>query len=81
MRGIEGRLDQAHDVSVPIASVPEVIAEGIAYLGAIPRIRPVPSSHLGDSSIHFNFSQPVGADKAAYITAVGTRAQPGWSTR
>ncbi len=57
-----------HDVSVPIASVPAVIAEGIrAAEDFIPGIRPVPFGHLGDGNIHFNFTQPVGADKAEYI--------------
>jgi len=67
VQGIEGGSIK-HDVSVPIASVPEVIAEGIRVAEAlIPGIRPVPFGHLGDGNIHFNFSQPVGADKAAYI--------------
>ena len=57
-----------HDVSVPIAAVPAVLAEGIAAAEAlIPGIRPVPFGHLGDGNLHFNFSQPVGADKAAYL--------------
>jgi FAD/FMN-containing dehydrogenase len=57
-----------HDVSVPIAAVPQVIAEGIAAAErVVPGIRPVPFGHLGDGNIHFNFSQPVGADKDAYL--------------
>jgi D-lactate dehydrogenase (cytochrome) len=27
----------------------------------------VPFGHLGDGNIHFNITQPVGADKAAYL--------------
>jgi FAD/FMN-containing dehydrogenase len=27
----------------------------------------VPFGHLGDGNIHFNISQPVGADKAAFL--------------
>jgi FAD/FMN-containing dehydrogenase len=57
-----------HDVSVPIATIPQVIVEGIAAAEAVvPGIRPVPFGHLGDGNIHFNFSQPVGADKDAYL--------------
>jgi len=57
-----------HDVSVPIAAIPELIARGCAAAEAlIPGIRPVPFGHMGDGNIHFNFSQPVGADKAAYL--------------
>jgi FAD/FMN-containing dehydrogenase len=67
VQGIEGGSIK-HDVSVPIASIPEVIDEGIRVAEAfIPGIRPVPFGHLGDGNIHFNFSQPVGADKAAYL--------------
>jgi FAD/FMN-containing dehydrogenase len=33
----------------------------------IPGIRPVPFGHVGDGNLHFNFTQPVGADKEAYL--------------
>ena len=33
----------------------------------IPGIRPVPFGHLGDGNIHYNISQPVGADKDAFL--------------
>ncbi|WP_127144691.1 FAD-binding oxidoreductase [Pelagibacterium montanilacus] len=57
-----------HDVSVPVAKVPELIARGsAAAIAAVPGIRPVPFGHLGDGNIHFNFSQPEGADKAEFM--------------
>ena len=57
-----------HDVSVPISSVPEFLERAIAAVSErIPGIRPVPFGHIGDGNIHFNLSQPVGADKAAYL--------------
>ena len=57
-----------HDVSVPIHATPEFLARAIAAVEAmVPGCRPVPFGHLGDGNIHFNVSQPVGADKAAYI--------------
>jgi D-lactate dehydrogenase (cytochrome) len=57
-----------HDVSVPVASVPQLLDEGAAAVAAlIPGSRPVPFGHLGDGNIHFNISQPVGADKAAFL--------------
>jgi FAD/FMN-containing dehydrogenase len=31
----------------------------------VPGCRPVPFGHMGDGNVHFNVSQPVGADKAA----------------
>jgi FAD/FMN-containing dehydrogenase len=57
-----------HDVSVPVAAVPDFIDEaGAAVLAMIPRCRPVPFGHLGDGNIHFNVSQPIGADTDAYL--------------
>lgn len=61
-----------NDVSVPVARVPELIERGSAAAEAIvPGIRPVPFGHLGDGNIHFNFSQPVGADRAAFLAQWG----------
>ncbi|HVV94192.1 MAG TPA: FAD-binding oxidoreductase [Hyphomicrobiales bacterium] len=57
-----------HDISVPVAAVPELIARASAAADRlIPGIRPVPFGHLGDGNIHLNFSQPLGADKASYL--------------
>lgn len=57
-----------HDVSVPVAAVPELIARGSeAAARVVPGIRPVPFGHLGDGNIHFNFSQPEGADAKAFM--------------
>jgi D-lactate dehydrogenase (cytochrome) len=57
-----------HDVSVPVAAVPAFIAEAVAAcLAYMPDCRPVPFGHLGDGNIHFNVSQPVGMDKAAFL--------------
>ena len=57
-----------HDVSVPIHATPAFLEQAIAAVEAlIPGCRPVPFGHLGDGNIHFNVSQPVGADKAAFL--------------
>lgn len=57
-----------HDVSVPIAAVPALIEEGTAAAERLaPDIRPIPFGHMGDGNIHFNFSQPVGADPKAFM--------------
>jgi FAD/FMN-containing dehydrogenase len=57
-----------HDVSVPVAAVPSFLAEASAEVTAlIAGARPVPFGHLGDGNIHFNVSQPVGADKEAFL--------------
>lgn len=57
-----------HDVSVPVASVPEFLERAsAAVIKLIPGCRPCPFGHLGDGNIHFNVSQPVGADKDAFL--------------
>ena len=57
-----------HDVSVPIGAVPEFLAEaGEAVARRMPGARLVAFGHMGDGNIHFNVSQPVGADKTAFL--------------
>src|SRR5262249_55707246 len=57
-----------HDISVPLAAIPDFLREaGAAVERLIPGSRPVPFGHLGDGNIHYNVSQPVGADTAAYL--------------
>ncbi|MEM8702232.1 MAG: FAD-binding oxidoreductase, partial [Pseudomonadota bacterium] len=58
-----------HDISVPVASVPDFLDTAIAAVQEfVPGCRPVPFGHIGDGNIHFNVSQPIGADKAAYLS-------------
>jgi len=53
---------------VPISSVPQLIAEGIAAVEKIaPGVRPLPIGHFGDGNIHFNLSQPAGWEPAAFL--------------
>lgn len=57
-----------HDISVPLHAVPAFLERACATVEAmVPGCRPVPFGHMGDGNIHFNVSQPVGADKAAFI--------------
>ncbi|MCM2294547.1 FAD-binding oxidoreductase [Allorhizobium sp. BGMRC 0089] len=57
-----------HDVSVPVAAIPAFMREAeTAVLQAVPGARICGFGHLGDGNIHYNISQPVGADKAAFI--------------
>jgi FAD/FMN-containing dehydrogenase len=57
-----------HDVSVPVSKVPEFLdAATNKVRHMIPGCRPVPFGHIGDGNIHFNISQPVGADKDAFL--------------
>ena len=67
MQGREGGSIK-HDVSVPVANIPAFIEEGnAAAKKLIPGCRPLPFGHVGDGNIHYNISQPVGADKAAFL--------------
>ena len=57
-----------HDISVPVAAVPDFLHDaGKAVEALIPGSRPVPFGHLGDGNIHYNVSQPVGADTQAFL--------------
>ena len=57
-----------HDVAVPLAKVPELIARAsVAVAALIPGVRPCPFGHMGDGNIHLNFSQPVDMDKQAFL--------------
>jgi FAD/FMN-containing dehydrogenase len=57
-----------HDVSVPLGAVPEFLAEATAAVERFLRgARVVAFGHLGDGNIHFNVSQPIGADRAEFL--------------
>ena len=57
-----------HDISVPVAAVPAFLKDADAAIAAlIPGARPLPFGHLGDGNIHYNVTQPVGADKDEYL--------------
>ncbi len=57
-----------HDVSVPVKDVPAFIhAATQAALETVPGCRPCPFGHLGDGNVHFNITQPEGADPDAFL--------------
>ena len=57
-----------HDVSVPVAKVPEFLARADrAVLQAMPAARIVAFGHMGDGNIHYNISQPPGDDTRAFL--------------
>lgn len=57
-----------HDISVPVAAIPAFLAQAEPLVQAIvPGARIVAFGHLGDGNIHYNISQPVGADREAFL--------------
>lgn len=57
-----------HDVSTPLSKVADFIVEATAAVeNHLEGARVVAFGHLGDGNIHFNVSQPVGADKKTYL--------------
>ena len=61
-----------HDVSVPVGKVPEFLARATQAVEThLPGIRIAAFGHAGDGNIHYNLSQPVGADRAAYLARWG----------
>lgn len=58
-----------HDVSVPITKISDLIERGSALAQEVsPGCRPAPFGHLGDGNLHFNISQPLGADAADFLS-------------
>ncbi len=60
-----------HDVSVPVGAVPAFLREATEavedFAPGAPGARVVAFGHLGDGNIHFNVSQPVGADARGFL--------------
>ncbi|MDQ2632246.1 MAG: FAD-binding oxidoreductase [Pseudomonadota bacterium] len=57
-----------HDISVPIALMPDFIARAaLAVEGVSPGARVACFGHMGDGNLHYNVSQPVGADPQAFL--------------
>src|SRR6185312_3375437 len=57
-----------HDISVPVAAVPDFLEQAdAAVTRLIAGARPVAFGHLGDGNIHYNVSQPIGADPADFL--------------
>ena len=57
-----------HDISLPIAAIPDFIAQGHAVVQNIVKgARVVCFGHMGDGNLHYNISQPLGADAKAFV--------------
>jgi FAD/FMN-containing dehydrogenase len=61
-----------HDISVPVSRMADFIARAdVAVRALVPDCRPVAFGHVGDGNVHFNVSQPVGADRAVFLARWG----------
>jgi len=61
-----------HDVAVPISAIGTFLQRARkAVEDAIPGVRICCFGHLGDGNLHYNLSQPVNADKDAYLDRWG----------
>ncbi|HHL42697.1 MAG TPA: FAD-binding oxidoreductase [Hellea balneolensis] len=61
-----------HDISVPVAKVPEFITRANrALLDYMPGIRPLPFGHMGDGNIHYNVASKPGMDSKAFMDCEG----------
>jgi D-lactate dehydrogenase (cytochrome) len=57
-----------HDVSLPVSRIAEFVGRaGALAENEIPGVRVCAFGHLGDGNIHFNLSQPEGADTKAFL--------------
>ena len=57
-----------HDISVPVASIPEFIARAnVAVERVCPGARPIALGHFGDGNVHYNIAQPPGMDKTKFL--------------
>ena len=57
-----------HDVSVPVAAVPAFIEQANAAVSKlIPGCRPLPFGPMGAGNIHYNVTQPEGADREKFL--------------
>jgi len=61
-----------HDVAVPVSSTVEFIQKASQLVEAeMPGIRICAFGHVGDGNIHFNLTQPVEAEKEAFLQRWG----------
>lgn len=58
-----------HDISVPVARIPDFIREADAAVKEIvPNFRPVTFGHIGDGNLHYNPLQPADMDKQEFLS-------------
>ncbi|MDX8516868.1 FAD-binding oxidoreductase [Mesorhizobium dulcispinae] len=57
-----------HDISVPIASIPDFIETAASAVASVsPGARVVCFGHMGDGNLHYNISRPEGGDDETFL--------------
>ncbi|MEM8631987.1 MAG: FAD-binding oxidoreductase [Pseudomonadota bacterium] len=56
----------SHDISVPVARIPEFIRRGDQAIGGLGNFRVNCFGHMGDGNLHYNIFPPEGEDRHAY---------------
>jgi FAD/FMN-containing dehydrogenase len=57
-----------HDVSVPVAQLPEFVTRASAWVAKnVPDARLVSYGHVGDGNLHFNLSQPADVSAETFL--------------
>ncbi len=57
-----------HDIAIPIHRIPEFLQQADAIIhNEIPNARLYTFGHLGDGNIHYNVTQPIGADTQTFL--------------
>ncbi|RFC68874.1 MULTISPECIES: FAD-binding oxidoreductase [Mesorhizobium] len=57
-----------HDISVPVAAIPAFIVRAAKAVESVsPGARVCCFGHMGDGNLHYNVSQPVGANPEAFL--------------
>ncbi|MGJ8562081.1 MAG: FAD-binding oxidoreductase [Alphaproteobacteria bacterium] len=57
------------DITIPLDRIPEFFTRAdLEVERIIPGCRPIGFGHFGDGNIHYNIAQPIGADKAEFLS-------------
>ncbi|MEM1378074.1 MAG: FAD-binding oxidoreductase [Pseudomonadota bacterium] len=60
-----------HDISLPVSKLPEFMEKAAALVASWePAARICAFGHLGDGNLHYNISQPEGAEKQAFLARI-----------
>lgn len=57
-----------HDISVPVSAIPDFLAQATGIVEQVsPGARVACFGHMGDGNMHYNISQPIGANQEDFL--------------